>query len=119
MIFSRRFYANENPSRFHCQESTLYPEHNNPSSYAGLSLHESSTKVQVEQTPMFKNGQTFYLPYKCAVNILEFIPFTTYLSAAVDMLFIRELKMETFSGRRRPDWQRKPRTKAAVAPRQK
>lgn len=88
MIFSRRFYANENPSRFHCQESTLYPEHNNPSSYAGLSLHESSTKVQVEQTPMFKNGQTFYLPYKCAINILEFIPFTTYLSAAVDMLFI-------------------------------
>ena len=37
---------------------------------------------------MFKNGQTFYLPYKCAVNILEFIPVTTYLSAAVDMLFI-------------------------------
>ena len=33
--------------------------------------------------------------------------------------FNRELKMETFSGRRRPDWQRKPRTKAAVAPRQK
>ena len=32
---------------------------------------------------------------------------------------IRELKMETFSGRRRPDWQRKPGTKAAVAPRQK
>ena len=31
----------------------------------------------------------------------------------------RELKMETFSGRRRPDWQRKPGTKAAVAPRQK
>ena len=30
----------------------------------------------------------------------------------------RELKMETFSGRRRPDWQRKPGTKAAVAPRQ-
>ena len=28
----------------------------------------------------------------------------------------RELKMETFSGRRRPDWQRKPGTKAAVAP---
>ena len=27
--------------------------------------------------------------------------------------------METFSGRRRPDWQRKPGTKAAVAPRQK
>ena len=27
----------------------------------------------------------------------------------------RELKMETFSGRRRPDWQRKPGTKAAVA----
>ena len=33
--------------------------------------------------------------------------------------FTRELKMETFSGRRRPDWQRKPGTKAAVAPRQK
>ena len=32
---------------------------------------------------------------------------------------IRELKMETFSGRRRPDWQRKPGTKAAVASRQK
>ena len=32
---------------------------------------------------------------------------------------IRELKMETFSGRRRPDWQRKPGTKAAVAPHQK
>ena len=31
----------------------------------------------------------------------------------------RELKMETVSGRRRPDWQRKPGTKAAVAPRQK
>ena len=31
----------------------------------------------------------------------------------------RELKMETFLGRRRPDWQRKPGTKAAVAPRQK
>ena len=31
----------------------------------------------------------------------------------------RELKMETFSGRRRPDWQRKPGTKAAVASRQK
>ena len=39
----------------------------------------------------------------------------------IDILrsFIRELKMETFSGRRRPDWQRKPGTKAAVAPRQK
>ena len=32
---------------------------------------------------------------------------------------IRELKMETFSGRRRPDWQRKPGSKAAVASRQK
>ena len=32
---------------------------------------------------------------------------------------IRELKMETFSGRRRPDRQRKPGTKAAVAFRQK
>ena len=32
---------------------------------------------------------------------------------------IRELKMETFSGRRRLDWQRKPGTKAAVASRQK
>ena len=31
----------------------------------------------------------------------------------------RELKMETFSGRRRPDWQRKPGTEAAVASRQK
>ena len=31
----------------------------------------------------------------------------------------RELKMETFSGRRRPDRQRKPGTKAAVASRQK
>ena len=31
----------------------------------------------------------------------------------------RELEMETFSGRRRPDWQRKPGTKAAVASRQK
>ena len=30
----------------------------------------------------------------------------------------RELKMETFSGRRRPDWQRKPGTEAAVASRQ-
>ena len=30
----------------------------------------------------------------------------------------RELKMETFSGRRRPDWQRKPKTEAAVASRQ-
>ena len=27
--------------------------------------------------------------------------------------------METFSGRRRPDWQKKPGTKAAVASRQK
>ena len=32
---------------------------------------------------------------------------------------IRELKMETFSGRRRPDWQRKPGSEAAVASRQK
>ena len=32
---------------------------------------------------------------------------------------IRELKIETFSGRRRPDWQRKPGTEAAVASRQK
>ena len=31
----------------------------------------------------------------------------------------RELKMETFSGRRRPEWQRKPGTEAAVASRQK
>ena len=31
----------------------------------------------------------------------------------------RELKMETFSGQRRPDWQRKPGTEAAVASRQK
>ena len=31
----------------------------------------------------------------------------------------RELKIETFSGRRRPDWQRKPGTEAAVASRQK
>ena len=31
----------------------------------------------------------------------------------------RELKMETFSGRQRPNWQRKPGTEAAVAPRQK
>ena len=28
---------------------------------------------------------------------------------------IRELKMDTFSGRRRPDWQIKPRTEVAVA----
>ena len=27
---------------------------------------------------------------------------------------IRELKMDTFSGRRRPDWQSKPRTEVAV-----
>ena len=27
----------------------------------------------------------------------------------------RELKIETFSGRRRPDWQGKPGTEAAVA----
>ena len=33
--------------------------------------------------------------------------------------FSRELKMKTFSRRRRPDWQRKPGTKAAVASRQK
>ena len=33
------------------------------------------------------------------------------------VVFIRELKIETFSGRRRPDWQRKLGTKAAVAPR--
>ena len=32
---------------------------------------------------------------------------------------IRELKMETISGRRGPDWQRKPGTEAAVASRQK
>ena len=32
---------------------------------------------------------------------------------------IRELKMETFLGRRRPDWQRKPGTEAAIASRQK
>ena len=31
----------------------------------------------------------------------------------------RELKMETFSGRRRPDRQRNPGTEAAVASRQK
>ena len=34
-------------------------------------------------------------------------------------LLSRELKIETFSGRRRPDWQRKPGTEAAVASRQK
>ena len=33
-------------------------------------------------------------------------------------LLSRELKIETFSGRRRPDWQRKPGTEAAVASRQ-
>ena len=28
---------------------------------------------------------------------------------------VRELKIETFSGRQRPDWQSKPRTEVAVA----
>ena len=31
------------------------------------------------------------------------------------VIVIRELKIETFSGRRRPDWQSKPGTEAAVA----
>ena len=31
------------------------------------------------------------------------------------VIVIRELKIETFSGRRRPDWQSKPGTEVAVA----
>ena len=38
---------------------------------------------------------------------------------AVRQQDVRELKMETFSGRRQPDWQRKLGTEAAVASRQK
>ena len=50
----------------------------------------------------------------CLYNkLISFLPFVAV--AVVN----RELKMETFSGRRRPDWQRKPGTKAAVASRQK
>ena len=45
--------------------------------------------------------------------------FVSTVFTAVAVLYIRELKMKTFSRRRRPDWQRKPGTKAAVAPRQK
>ena len=49
------------------------------------------------------------------------ISVTTVLSLGGDWALasnIRELKMETFSGRRRPSWQRKPGTEAAVASRQ-
>ena len=50
--------------------------------------------------------------------ILTLVDFATRYPEAIP-LKNRELKMETFSGRRRPDWQRKPGTEAAVASRQK
>ena len=57
----------------------------------------------------------------CEVAFLLIRPIVDfYRSPALPSpLSIRELKMETFSERRRPDWQRKPGTKAAVASRQK
>ena len=47
------------------------------------------------------------------------IHFLSDFFAAVAVVVNRELKMETFSGRRRPDRQRKPGTEVAVASRQK
>ena len=40
---------------------------------------------------------------------------TKILGCRVHAITSRELKIETFSGRRRPDWQSKPGTEAAVA----
>ena len=37
------------------------------------------------------------------------------VGCVVGVGYTRELKIETFSGRRRPDWQGKPGTEAAVA----
>ena len=42
----------------------------------------------------------------------------THCGVAVINSAIRELKIETFSGRRRLDWQSKPGTEVAVASRQ-
>ena len=63
---------------------------------------------------------TLLQTYAEMIIIAVVIPIAIVIAVSVAVASaIRELKMETFSGRRRPDWQRKPGTKAAVAPRQK
>ena len=58
-------------------------------------------------------------------NIKDSVTLTPIVGNSVERYFevapthrSRTAKMETFSGRPRPDWQRKPGTKAAVASRQ-
>ena len=50
--------------------------------------------------------------------ILHMLLFTTLPSWSRRRRETRELKIETFSGRRRPDWKSKPGTEVAVASRQ-
>ena len=62
---------------------------------------------------------SFFRPVKAIVKTDAANSMTSLQREFLPSNDTRELKMETFSGRRRPDWQRKPGTEAAVASHQK